>query len=60
MTVKSLVKKQSIINSYFRFYSMFYMAVRYESLESYTDLELTELMPIRGDKEPINGEQHGV
>ena len=34
---------------------MFYMAVRYESLDSSPDLELTELMPIRGDKESIHG-----
>ena len=34
---------------------MFYMAVRYEGLDSYPDLELTELIPSRGDKEPIHG-----
>ena len=34
---------------------MFYMAVRYEGLDSYPDLELTESMLPQGNKEPIHG-----
>ena len=34
---------------------MFYMAVRYEGLDSYPDLELTETISPKSDKEPIHG-----
>ena len=34
---------------------LFYMAVRYEGLDSYPDLELTEVMLPQNDKEPIHG-----
>ena len=34
---------------------IFYMAVRYEGLDSYPDLELTEVMLPQSDKEPLHG-----
>ena len=34
---------------------LFYMVVRYEGLDGYPDLELTELTPPQTDKEPIHG-----
>lgn len=34
---------------------LFYMAVRYEGLDGYVDLEFTELMLPQGDKQPIHG-----
>ena len=34
---------------------IFYMAIRYEGLDSYPDLELTEAMLSQSDKEPLHG-----
>ena len=34
---------------------LFYMVVRYEGLDSYPDLELTESMLPKGNKEPVHG-----